>query len=133
MDYHDGSVRLATGNTVLLLNASGTVLRSLTTTGDVKAIAFDSVSSKLWVGTSKSLVAYDAFFTAINSIALGKKEELRALDVDANSGKLWVVLKKSVRQFSPAGAPLSSTALEKARAVSADGNGAAWVATEKTL
>ena len=106
----DGSIWLACGRSVIHLNSTGTVLKSLAASRRVRSIALDPGQTKVWVATKATLTQYDSNFTALRTVALGENGSLRQIDVDAASGNVWAVLDSGVRRYSPVGAPLTATA-----------------------
>src|SRR5438094_667156 len=78
-------------NTALLhLDAQGHVLRTIALTDSIQALALDTTAARLWVGTQKTISAYNDAGSLVASIQLGPNPVLQDIAVDAASGALWI-------------------------------------------
>lgn len=95
----DGTVWLGVHQTLLHLGAHGQLLRTIYLPDNVQALGLDTTTARLWVGTKKTVSAYNDAGYLVASIQLGQNPEVTALAVDASSGDLWIALQKTLRLY----------------------------------
>lgn len=133
LDPADSSVWLAVGKSLYRYSPEGDREVSRTFSHPVRALALESLQSRLWVGSSKTLTAHDRSGNEVASIRFGNRARLREIAIEPASGDLWVAFKDELSRYDTAGNLLIRKSYEKISRMAPDGNGGMWAAKDDAL
>src|SRR5262245_4062953 len=129
----DGTVWLGINKALLHLDAQGHVLRTIPLAENVQALALDTTAARLWVGTQRTVSAYNDAGSLVASIQLGTNPGVQDIALDVASGALWIALQKTVRLYEANGVLQWETAIATLQHLASAGQSAVWIATDKNL
>ncbi|MCG8433581.1 MAG: hypothetical protein MJA83_06095, partial [Gammaproteobacteria bacterium] len=110
---------------------SGDVLVEKKLYSNVETLAFDREVQRLWVGTRRSVKAYDTDGLEVMQLPFSRWIRIKRIAFDEKFNELWVATLGSLRRFDREGNQIFKERVYGIRQLASDGKGAAWVAGTK--
>jgi hypothetical protein len=132
IDQADGGVWIGIHKTLLHYDGLGALQSTKTFPQALQSLSADFERSRLWVATSKTLVAIDCR-TEKELVIIPLKTSSRpvALSVEPSSGKLWAIVGASVRAYDSSGKMLTQANIRNRGLIVASPSDGAWIAIER--
>ena len=129
----NGSVWLGVKKSLYHFGPQGQWLSSHTLPEPVQALSWDPTTSCLWVGTQKTVTAFNDTGSLCKVIDLGAHPDVQDLTVDPASGDLWVAMKKALLRYDASGTLMFEVDIKKLAYLTSDHHGGVWIAADKNL
>jgi RHS repeat-associated protein len=129
----NGSVWLGVKKSLFHFGPQGQWLSIHTLSEPVQALSWDPATSCLWVGTQKTVAAFNNIGSLCKVIDLGAYPDVQDLTVDPATGDLWVAMKKALLHYDASGTLIFEVDLKKLAYLTSDHHGGVWIAAEKNI
>ncbi len=133
VDPADGGVWLAEGASLYRFSIQGDLEMHRDFRRSIRGLALDSVQSRLWVATQRTLTAYDRSGNEVASIDPGRRPRIEEIALDPSTGDLWVASGHFLGRIDSGGNTLFWRFFEGFSRMVHDGHGGLWAAQENTL
>ncbi|MCG8435249.1 MAG: hypothetical protein MJA83_14580, partial [Gammaproteobacteria bacterium] len=131
VDVNDGAVWVGAHSALFKVSNSGDVLVEKKLYSNVETLAFDRELQRLWVGTRRSVKAYDTDGLEVMQLPFSRWIRIKRIAFDEKFNELWVATLGSLRRFDREGTQIFKERVYGIRQLASDGKGAAWVAGTK--